>query len=98
MSQEQLAAILKNGDTKACMTFFADLSEKERQGYAEQVRTWFKSLSKKPFLETKPGAFERNPLLETAAVAVQSACSLSDLKKLDWRALPGDDLHFAIFD
>jgi len=97
MSQEQLAAILKKGDTKACMRFFARLSEKERQGYAEHVRTWFKSLYKNSFLETKPGTFSPNPLMEAAAVAVQSACSLSDLKQFSWRALPVDDLQFVIF-
>ena len=88
---------LKKGDTKACMEFFARLSEKERQGYAEHVRTWFKSLSKNAFLQTKPSTFERNPLMEAAAVAVQAACSLSDLKQFSWRALPGIVLHFAIF-
>ena len=97
MSQEQLEAILKKGDTKACMKFFARLSEKQRQGYAEQVRTWFKSLSKDQFLEAEPGKFVPNPLVEAAEVAVQSACSLSDLKQYSWRALPVDDLHFAIF-
>lgn len=97
MSQKQLASILQKGDTKACMIFFAGLSEKERQAYAEQVRTWFKSLSKKSFLETNPGTFVRNPLLEAAEVAVQASCSLSDLKKFAWRAIPVNELQFAIF-
>ena len=97
MSQEQLAAILEKGDSKACMEFFAGLSEKERQGYAEPVRTWFKSLCQDAFRQTKSGTFERNPLMEAAAVAVQAACSLSDLKQFGWRALPEADLHFAIF-
>jgi Family of unknown function (DUF6493) len=97
MNQEQLATILEKGDTKACVQFFDGLSEKDRQGYVEQVRTWFKPLTKNWMLEIKPGTFATNPLLEAAKVAVQAACSLSDLKKFSWRALPTDELLFEIF-
>jgi Family of unknown function (DUF6493) len=97
MSQEQLAALLEKGDTKACLRFFAPLSEKERQAYASQVGTWFKSLSKNAFLETAPGTFQRNVLLEAAEVAVQACCSLGDLKHLGARALPLNELQFEIF-
>src|SRR5207253_3164577 len=85
------------GDTQACLRFFAQLSEKERQGYAGHVRSWFKSLAKNWLLETGPGAFARNPLMEAAEVAVQASCSWSDLKKLGWRALAADELQFEIF-
>ena len=97
MSQERLAAILKEGDTKACMQFFDGFSEKDRQGYVEQIRTWHKPLSKNWIVEIKPGTFATNPLLEAANVAVQAACSLSDLKKFGWRALPTDELLFEVF-
>jgi hypothetical protein len=97
MSQEKLTQILKEGDTKACLKFFDRLSEEDRQGYAGQVKTWFKSLSRNSFLETKPSTFERNPLLEAADVAVQACCSLTDLKRFGGRALPADELQLEIF-
>jgi hypothetical protein len=97
MSQEQLAEILEWGDVRDCLQFFARLTEKERQGHAGQVRTWYKSVSKKSILETTPGTFARNPLVEAVGVAVQACCSLSDLKQFGWRALAEDELQFEIF-
>jgi hypothetical protein len=97
MGHEQLAAILEKGDAEACVKFFAGFSEKERRGYAEDVRTWFKSVSKNFLVQTGPNTFTTNPLLGAASVAVQSACSLSELKQFGVRALPVEDVQFAIF-
>jgi hypothetical protein len=96
MSQEQLATILTKGDTKACLRFFVKLSEKERRPYAGQAHAWFKEVAKNWFIETKPGTSVRNPLIDAAAVTVQSACSFSDLKKLGWQAIPDEELLHVI--
>lgn len=97
MSQEQLTAILTKGDTRACLEFFAKLSEKERRAYAEQALAWLKPVFKKSVIEVNPGHFHRNPLLDAGQVAIQAACSLSEIKKLGWRAMPNEELVFEIF-
>ena len=96
MSQEQLAAILKKGDTRACLDFFARLSEKERREYAGQALAFFTPVCKQSFIEVKPGTFERNPLLDAAGVAALSAGTFSDIKKTGWRTLPSEELAFEV--
>ena len=66
-------------------------------GAAEPVRTWFSPLYKDAFLQTKPGTSLPQTVRLPGAAVAGAACSLSDLKQFGWRALPVDDLHFAVF-
>src|SRR5215468_8607655 len=96
MSKEQLAAILEKGDSKECVAFFANLSEKERQSYSQQALSWFKPVKANYIVEVKPGTFTQNQLAPAAEVALLATCSLSQLQKLGTRALPPQELAFDV--
>jgi hypothetical protein len=86
MRQEQLADILSRGDVAACLAFCATLSEAERREHSRQVLAWLKQDS----------AAGPKPLSPAAAAAVHATCSLAQLKKLGWQALPQAEHTFEV--
>src|SRR6185369_3095636 len=98
MSKEQLSAILEKGDIKECMAFFHELAEKDRQSYAPQAMSWVKQVDKDFVVEVQPGHFQQNLLVPAAQVALLAACSLSQLTKLNLRALPTQDVAFEVLN
>src|SRR5262245_49217934 len=93
MSQEKLTAILEKGNTKACLAFFDELPEKDRQGHASQSLDWFKAVNAKPIIQVNQNTWTSNPLLPAAEVAVLASCSLSQLKKLGRGAVPSESFE-----
>jgi hypothetical protein len=72
MDLDKLQKILDKENAKACLEYFCGRSEKERRECAKLAATHLKKVD---------GG-------RTAAIAATSACSFSELKKLDWRAFP----------
>lgn len=70
MDLGKLQKILDKENAKACLEYFCGRSEKERRECAKLAATHLKKVD---------GG-------RTAAIAATSACSFSELKKLDWRA------------
>ncbi len=93
---EKLQAVLDAGDTDACVRFFADASERERQALAKLADGWMRKIAKDAFQQTAPGRFEPNPLLSAAGAAVLGACPLSTVMKYGWRVSLTDDRYFRV--
>lgn len=88
----QLEEALNQGDAKACAVLFTGATEKDRQALAEFAYRRRTELSANSYLETTPGTFTRNQLLDAAEVAVLATCSFSQLKKLGVRAVPEEKI------
>jgi hypothetical protein len=100
MNQQQLESILGEGDVKACLKFFAKLSEDQRQAVSKDVQTLARPILENPFIDLKDGGFKSNPRLPAAQVAALAACSIAQIKKLwrrRWLHFPEDDLVFSVF-
>ncbi len=102
MSQEQLESILAKGNAKACVKFFAKLSEKQRQAMAKAVQGLAVPIIDEPYIAQPKmdGSYKPNPRLPAAEVAALAVCSLAQLKKIwrhRWQHFPDDDVVFAVF-
>ncbi len=92
LTAESLEVVLASGDEKACLALFAGATELERQAVAALACRWLKEQFAEPWVQTGPGTSIRNPRLTVAEAAVLASCSLGQLKKLGWRAIPSAEL------
>src|SRR5437870_5462150 len=96
LTAEKLQVVLQEGDEKACLTLFTGATERERQAVAELASRWLQEQWAGRVVQTGPGKFSLNRLLPAAQVAVLAACSLSQLKKHGWHAIPTDELAYPV--
>jgi hypothetical protein len=97
LTPESLDDVLQKGDEQACLALFEQATEKERQTVADVAARRLREASAQMFIETRPGTFERNSLLNAAEIAVLASCSLSQLKKFGWRAIPEPEATYRVF-
>ncbi len=84
MKEQMLKEILEAGDEQACVRFFKGMSEQRRREFAPLCLKWFRKI--------KGTTFSGNPLMSVAATAAFATATLSELKRLGWRARPNDTL------
>ncbi|HZN33906.1 MAG TPA: DUF6493 family protein, partial [Pirellulaceae bacterium] len=93
---EQLQAILDKGDEKACLKFFAKVTEAQRREVAKTAIAVFKQSLK--LVPSGKNTWGRDPRLPAAQIAVLSACSLSELKALGWQSHPDAKMTFQLLE
>src|SRR5437763_9311673 len=75
-----LKAVLESSDASACLALFKGATDQERQAVAEFAFGWARA----------------HPHEFPAGIAALAACSLSQIKKLGWRAFPTQEHAYAI--
>jgi hypothetical protein len=77
---------------------FKGATEKDRRVAARVVVDWLKVQSKSTLIHRGNGLYTRNELLDAAEIAALAACSLAELKHLGHRAIPDDEIAYAVLE
>lgn len=102
MSETNLAKILENTDTKKCLEFFRDMSEKGRQKLAKFAFATHRQIESGGWTTTPFGddmvsmSYTEDPRMPVAVLSLWCTCSLGAIKKLGFRMRADNDLVYEI--
>jgi len=88
VNEQKLTEILEAGDEQACVKFFKGMSEQRRRELAPLCLKWFRKI--------KGTAFSGNPVMSVAVTAAFATATLSEVRKLGWRARLNDTLVYDV--
>ena len=90
MTPEQLQQILEQNDPHACLRFFSQATEAQRQALSGIA------LAAMPAEGPYIGMFRESRWWQVRAIAVLASCSFAELKQRGWPWLPGRDYVCAV--